>query len=80
MLKIWPVTLILLSCASTTKRKDLGHQDILELAKASYLRGCVEGRNNLLNKKTKGRTFKFCEKKSLKHLQEITDILYLSVK
>ena len=55
------------------KMENLGA--ILDLAKTSYIRGCIEGMNHLIPKKTKGKRLEFCVESSKKHKEEMRTIL-----
>lgn len=72
--------LILISCAHKTlpqREQKIEHLDmILNLVKTSYTRGCIDGMNELLPIKTKGKRLEICVKKSEFHKDEIKSILY----
>jgi hypothetical protein len=82
MPRCWALLFLSLFCSCATqtplseqlKRNTISAGSVLDLAKTSYLRGCVEARVEIFGK-TKGRNLKHCQQKSKKHVSEIKKIL-----
>lgn len=53
---------------------------IAMMAKTSYARGCIDGMNMLVKKKTYGKRLEACKLKSIDHYAEIKHILKLETK
>ncbi len=84
MLKSLVLILLLTSCAlkkATPEPTQKENEDtyskgsVLNLAKTSYIRGCIDGMNKLLKKRTRGTRLKFCKMKAGIHILEIKSIL-----
>ena len=71
MLRIF-IFLLLSSCASTPN--DTSHEAIVNLATTSYIRGCIDGKNDIYKIKTKGRRFDRCKELSRKHKIDLEQI------
>jgi hypothetical protein len=75
--------LVLTSCAHNTKesakelinKKEISKGSVLDLVRASYQKGCVDGIQHEYPLKTHGRIFKQCLEKAKNHEKEISDIL-----
>jgi hypothetical protein len=74
--------LLLTSCATTSKKdnlafelanKSLSETTILDLARASYLKGCIEGKNTFGIMEISG--FDYCLKMAKEHEKEIATII-----
>jgi len=72
------------SCASFNKKKQLKNEinngevstgAVIDLARSSYLKGCVEGIKHLTKKQSKGVYFDFCKVKAKLHEEEILSII-----
>lgn len=74
--------MLLNSCAhKATEHKQESAENldgVLNIAKTSYIRGCIEGMNELIPLKSNGKRLEVCVKKSEFHQLEIKSILYSS--
>ena len=58
------------SCAS-----HVSNDAIINLATTSYIKGCVDGKNDIYKIKTKGRRLDRCKEMSIDHKKDLEDIL-----
>lgn len=73
------IAFLITSCASSgTKaiKKDIDDGDVslgavLDLARSSYLKGCVDGMKHITKKKTYGVIFEYCKVQSIQHEKDI---------
>lgn len=66
---------LLTSCASFQESSEVSDGAIINLATTSYIKGCVDGKNDIYKIKTKGRRFERCKEMSKEHRKDITEIL-----
>ena len=76
--------LLLTSCASVNKKAQLKHEindgqvstgAVIDLARSSYLKGCIDGIKHLTKKQSKGVYFEFCKVKAKSHEEDILSII-----
>lgn len=75
---------ILVSCATTTpekkftnefKKGDISINTYLALVKQAYIKGCIDGKNYLEPKMTKGKRFEICRDFAEKYIIKIEQYL-----
>ncbi len=78
------VFFLLVSCATTTpeqnfkkefKKGDISMETYLSLVKQAYIKGCIDGKNYIEPKKTKGKRFEICRDFSEKYIIKIEQYL-----
>lgn len=85
MLRTLILSLVLLAAASCASRKprsivdevsqeNISIQTVLDLARSSYLKGCVDGKN-IFAAETQQSSFETCRDHAMKHQEEIRSIL-----
>ncbi|MAX65959.1 MAG: hypothetical protein CME66_03395 [Halobacteriovoraceae bacterium] len=70
------IILSLTSCAHWKKTQDYEvTSSVIDLAKSSYLKGCIDGMNSIQQKFTRGVRLEKCKKLSIKHEWDLKDML-----
>jgi hypothetical protein len=69
------IFLLFMSCAHKEKKDNISVDAILNLATASYIRGCVDSKNHFIPEPKKTSAFQKCKIMSKDHRIDIRDIL-----
>ncbi len=57
------------------QKNDISIDSILDLAKQSYVKGCMDGMNEISKRRTAGKRLQNCIQKSKIHRQELKELL-----
>ncbi len=55
-------------------------ESVISLVKNSYIKGCIDGKNDIYSIKTKGRRLKRCRDLSINHENDIRELLTQKIK
>ncbi len=85
LLKYWPLIAFLCfqGCALSPvekikqekKHDEISADSIIELARSSYVKGCIDGMNVIKKKRTKGERLRICVLKAKEHKAQLSKML-----
>jgi|SaaInlStandDraft_5_1057022.scaffolds.fasta_scaffold351908_2 hypothetical protein len=83
MIRLLFILLILSACSSSPvkvikqehAKGNISLDSILNLAKTSYIKGCIGGMNLIKKKRSHGKRFNLCKAKAQEHRQSLSKLL-----